>query len=86
MFGVFFLSKSLHKLHLANQILRIEMLIENEQHVADVDNNALLQFRFEGDVAAHSFPVAVDGTHAVSPASAVAITILLNFDIDMFDS
>ena len=37
------------------------VLVDDEQHVADVNVDGALQFGFEVDVAAHGFPVAVKG-------------------------
>ena len=47
--------------HLVNQILRTKVFVDNQQHVADIDSDALLQLGLEGDVATHCLPVAVEG-------------------------
>ena len=46
--------------HFVNQVLAAAQLVEDEEHVADVQRDAALQVVVEVDVAAQRFPVAVE--------------------------
>ena len=47
--------------HLVDEMLAAAQLVEDEEHVADVQRDAALQVVIEVDVAAQRFPVAVEG-------------------------
>ena len=44
-----------------NQVGGACVLVDDEEHVADVDVDGALEFWLEVHVAAHGFPVAVEG-------------------------
>ncbi len=47
--------------HFVDEVAGAGVLVDDEEYVADVHVDAFLQFGFKGDVAAHGFPVAVEG-------------------------
>ena len=51
----------LHNPYLLHQILRIRHLVDDEEQVAHVHADGTLDLVLEGNVAAHSLPVAVEG-------------------------
>ena len=52
---------SLLLLEFFDELLRFAPLVDDEEHIADIDTDAALQVAVEGDVARHSIPVAVEG-------------------------
>ena len=47
--------------HFIDQLGSTGILINDEEYEADINTDGALQFRFEGNVATHGFPVAIEG-------------------------
>ena len=47
--------------HLVYQVLGTGILFDDKEHVADIYADGTLQLGLEGDIAAHGFPVTVEG-------------------------